>query len=270
MKLAIVTPSHIYSEQRARFARYSLDSLKSVVGETYPHIVVDSLPGSGPTWYGIGKEIYNEPNVTYIQYPKRLGGATALLLAIREARKQGFDLCFIHLDDSVYIPKLRDLLKYAHDAFERDEELMEVFMVGHPILNKYCSPRLGNLSMIDVSADSVTFEEIRLSPTRREDYTLWWSYMHEDMVGKAFWPIYAWMVMYRIDFLEKVLTFEPVCEVTVLGAIEDYYRHRGGWLELLKRFPGKLGYINMQFGGLEIHRNANWREIITFPNSEVR
>jgi len=270
VKLAIVTPSHIYSQQRAQFARYSLTSLRDIVGEIYPHIVIDSLPRLELPWYGVGEKIYSEPNIIYIQHPKRLGGATALLLAVQEARRRGFNLCFIHLDDSVYIPKLKALLKYACDAFEHDEELMEVFMVGYPILNKYCSSLLGNLSMIDVSADAVTFEKICLRPSRYEDYTLWWSYAHKDMVGGAFWPIYAWMVMYRVDFLERILTFEPVRDITVLGAVEDYYRHRNGWLEALKHFSGKIGFVNMQFVGLEIHRNENWQEIITYPNSEVR
>lgn len=268
MRLAIVTPSYIHSQQRAQFARRSLASLREVVGETYPHIVVDDLPRPGSAWHGAGKEVYDKSNIIYVQRPKRLGGVTALLRAVRVARDRDFDLCFIHLDDNVYVPELRQLLRHACDAFERDIELAQIRLVGYPLINKNCTAELGNRTQIEIIADEVSFSGVCLTSSRQSGYTLWWARFWDGVVESRCWPIVLWLSVYRAEFLEEVLAQAVGHRYTTLGQVEEYYRNKGNWSE--QQFSRKLGFVNMQFGGFEIHRNKNWQEIISVPNMPVR
>jgi len=264
VQLTIVTPSYIHSQQRAQFARYSLASLRKVVGETYPHIVVDDLPKPGSTWYGVGKEIYNKPNITYIQRLKRLGGTAALLSAVRKAHEQGSDLSFIHLDDNVYVSELEQLLKHSCDAFERDKELVQIRLVGYPLIGRAHNFQLGNLTHISVDPGQVSFRGVHLTPTRQQDYTLWWTRFQDGVLKSRCWPVVLWLSVYRAKFLEELLARSNIA----LGLVELYYRNENNWGE--QQLSKKLGFVNMQFGGLEIHRNKNWREIVSLPNTPVK
>jgi len=268
--LAVVTPSYINGPQRAGWARKSLGSLGEAIGEDYLHIVVHDVSDI-PKWNATARAIYDRPNLTFVQQPQPLGGVPALLQAVREARRQGAESVFIHLDDNIYIPLFGILLKHAYHAFRHDKELMEVIFTGYPILHRrYSTPQLGNRSCIAVSEDQVSFGSLSLTPTRYQDYTLWWSWFHANMVDGAFWAIFMWQALYRAEFLERLLTFEPVQRITRLGNIESHYKNKRRWQQALQHFSGKLGYINMQFGGLEMHRHGNWQEMVALPNTEVR
>lgn len=271
MKLAVVTPSCIDSQTRAKFAQVALASLRAAIGEDYLHVVVDDDLGPASEWHDVAKKLYVGQNTMFVQRSGRHSNTSALRQAVQEARGQGAELLFIHLDDNVYVPLFGDLLKYACHAFARDEGLMEVLFTGPPILfKKVSTPQLGNCSRITVSKNQVSFGNLRLSPTRYRDYTLWWSRFHVAMVDGTFWPIYMWQTLYRATFLERVLTFENVRGCRSLGRVELYYKNKDNWRRMLESFPGKLGYINMQFGGLEMHRHGGWRELIRFPNVAVR
>lgn len=271
VKLAVVTPSCIGNQTRAELARKSLASLRTVVGEDYFHIVVDDVPNRKSKWCSTAENVYAWPNIQLVRRPEQRSNTSALRQAVREAREQGAELVFIHLDDNVYVPEFGALLKHARHAFERDEELMEVIFTGYPILHrKYSTPQLGNRSCIAVGKNRVSFGSLHLSPTRYRDYTLWWSRFHENMVDGAFWTIFMWQALYRAGFLEKVLAFEGVRGRRSLGRVEQYYKTKVNWRHALLYFFGKLGYINMQFGGLEMHRNKTWKKLICFPNVAVR
>ncbi len=267
MTLSVVTPSYINNQQRADWARDSLASLRETIGDGYLHVVVldKSLE-----WNIIAQAIYNQPNVMLMQRPKPLGNTSALLKAVKESRKLGADLCFVHMDDNIYVPEFGPLLRYAQDAFSNDRELQEVLFVGYPILIKrHSKPLLGNRTGLTIEENQVSFDTIQLHPTRCTDYTLWWSYFHDRMVDGRFWAVVMWMALYRAEFLESVLTLAPTGRT--LGQVESYYRNRSNWERLSHRFPGKLGYINMQFGGLEMHHHSQeWCEMIRFPNTPVR
>lgn len=266
MNLAILTPSYINSPERADFAQASLDSLTRAGGGEFPHVVVDdTLLVESKIARMLVSRLYHKPNITFIQRRRR-GSASALLDAVREARKQGAELAFIHLDDNVYVPELGPLLEHASDAFQRDAELVEVHLSGYPILSKDCTPERGNCTIIDVDDDVVFFDRVRLQPTRYDGYTLWWSYFHEDMADGEYWPIVMWQAVYRAEFLEGLLTRDPAPNLRSLGAVEVYYK--ADWR--VASLAGKLGYINMQFAGLEMQRNHNWRELIGYTNVAVR
>lgn len=271
MKLAVVTPSCIGSQTRADLARAAVVSLRAAIGEDYLHVVVDDVPKLKSKWCSTAENIYAWPNIQLVRRPEQRSNTSALRQAVREAREQDAELVFIHLDDNVYVPEFRALLKHARHAFGRDEELMEVIFTGYPILHrKHCTSQLGNRSCIDIGKNQVSFGSLHLSPTRYRDYTLWWSRFHADMVDKAFWSIFMWQVLYRVEFLETLLTFEGARGCRSLGRVEQYYKTKANWRHALLHFSGKLGYINMQFGGLEMHRNKTWKKLVCFPNVAVR
>jgi hypothetical protein len=278
MSLALITPSYIGSSERIGFASRSLKSLTDAIDGHYPLIVVDDVPrGKGrvkrfiPQWRYLihAYRIYRAPHIRLIRQFGRSSRA-ATLRAVQVARQQGCDLVFLHLDDNVYLPYMDTLLRHTIHAFQQDAELSCVHLTGYPILSKACTPEQGNLTGIRVEQDRVTFDSVSLQPTRYEDYTLWWSYLHPDMVDGGYWPFTMWFIVYRADLLEQLLTFDKVTHIRGLNEVELYYKDKTNWQQALAHFSGKVGYVNMQFGGLEMQRNKNWDDLIYLPNQAVR
>lgn len=277
MKLAIVTPSYINSSERVHYAKKSLQSLVQAFGSDKPHIVVNDFPrGSGiltrwiPNlkWRNAGKFVYHQPNVTLIQQNRR-GSNPATLTAVQEAQRQGADLIFLHLDDNVYSANMTSLIEYACDAFKRDPELLTVMFSSYPLISRQNFPE-GNKKFIKIEEDGVSFDEVTLKPSRFEAYTLWWSYFHSRMAAGNFWPIAMWNTMYRSDFIAALLSFEYVSKLPRLGQVEKYYKNESNLKRLLENNPGKVGFINMQYGGLEMHRNKDWEDLLKMPNISVK
>ena len=271
MKLAVVTPSYIDSKERFEFAEKSLDSLQDAIGTIYPNIVVDDTPrGFWPRrlikpanpWVQKAKELYSGKNITFIQRFGS-GSASAILLAIREARNQGCSLAFIHLDDHVYIPIFRDLVSNALSAFDKDEELSMIRMSGYPIIHENYEPLV-------VRDNKINFDSIELNRQDNDSYTLWWTFFQHQSIEQNYWPIALWFCIYRIDFLEKLLTFDQVPGLKNLCHVEKYYKNKDNWEKFLQSVSGKFGYTNMQFGGLEMHRTEDWEELIKLPNTAIR
>ena len=278
MTLAIVTPSGIHSQARARLAEQSLKSLRDAVGPDYPHIVVDDYP-RGRTWLtrwfadrglrDCADRIYSQPNTTLIRRRGR-SSAAALLLATREARRQGAQYVFIHLDDNVYVAVMGELFHHAAVALAHDPALVKVRLAGYPVLWAACTQDFGNRSTLHIDGDCVSFDRTSLQPTPHDDFTLWWTELNEDMIGEKSYPIVFWSVIYRVEFLESLLTYRPALGRGSLADVERFYLDPANWHEALKTFSGKLGYINMQFGGIEMEHNKNWEELLRVPNQPVR
>lgn len=283
MDLCVITPSYVSSHQRAKFAVRSLTSLRHCVGRSYRHIVVDDRPSASvpvpggskldvpipdPFWWRAAATIYDEPNTELI---RRNGGnsVSAVLRGVREAKELGFDLAFLHMDDNVYIPHMGDLVRCARDAFARRGSLRHLHLAGYPLLCNQCSPTEGNRSLVEHEDDRVTVDDIVFRPDRAEDYTLWAAPFGPDMHHENFWPITGWSSVFRIEFLEWLLTRDGVETLPNLGQWEVYYRDPENWKTVVDH-GGELGYINMQFGGLEMHHNDNWRELIAYPNEPIR
>ena len=275
MELAIITPSYIHSRTRYLFAKKSFESLERTFGDHHRHIVVnDELSGTGVIpegvrgwlpvikWNEKAKEIYHKGNVTLIGRCGS-GSSSASLDAVLKAREEKVELIFIHLDDHIYIPAMRDLVEYACDAFRRDNELLMVRFSGYPQIYN------GRIPLERVN-DRISFDKVVLKPERRDEYTLWWSYFNEDTVEEKYYSIALWFCIYRLEFLKKVLSYPPVQGMKHLCHVEAYYKNKENWKRFLKEVRGKFGYINMQFGGFEMHRNKNWRELIEMPNNAIR
>jgi hypothetical protein len=279
LELAIITPSYIASRTRADLAARSLASLRAELGDRYPHIVVDDLPRlrgrlgrvlPDPRTWGCAPAIYRGAGIRLLRQWGRSSSA-ATLRALREARRSGCELVFLHLDDNVYQAPFAALLGHAIDACRRDAALLAVRLTGHPILSGACTPELGNRTLLRVERDAVSFDGICLRPERRPDYTLWWSSYHAGMMDGAYWAIPLWFTVYRCDALEKLLTLnERVARLRTLAQVELYYKDAENWRLSARELPGKLAYVNMQFGGLEMEHNRNWRELLALPNEAVR
>ena len=275
MTLSIITPSYINSRKRFYFAQKSLQSLKKAVGERYPHIVVDDtrivsflIPRKVRAlfpafkWHEKTHELYNQQNVTLINR-NGSGSATALSRAVQEARKQSAELVFIHLDDHIYIPILETLIQHALDALYRDPELLMVRFSGYPLIYNGMEP-------IRIKNNQIFFDSVILIPNRTKEYTLWWSYFRENTIEGQYWQIALWFCIYRLDFLQKLLCNDSVRKMQHLAHVELYYKNKENWQKFINGLEGKFGYINMQFGCIEMHRNTNWRELISLSNEVVK
>ena len=92
------------------------------------------------------------------------------------------------------------------------------------------------------------------------------------MVDGSNLPITLWCVLYPADFLQKLLGNDNTSNFKNLVNVELYYRDKENWVKSLenKDIKGKVGYINMQFAGLEMQNNPNWQTLINYPNTPVR
>lgn len=277
MKLALVTPSYLTSVKMAESAAQSLQMLQDAVGFTYTHIVVDDIPRlKGRIIHRLprlnamryAKQVYNAPNILLIRRYGR-DNMSATLKAIREARRMGHDLVFLHLDDNCYLPILQNILDCAVHAFEHHPELVMIRTTGIPILSRYCSPELGNRTFLQIEADTIRYAGLTLYPARYDDYTLWRTAYDAHSMDGDYYAIPMWSAVYRIDFLERLLTLNTrISAHRTLGAVELYYRNN--WANIYSQLQGDFGYINMQFAGLETQRNSNWQTLLHYPNDPVR
>lgn len=277
-KLIFITPSYINNLEREQFAKKSLTSLMENTDSEYELIVVDDIPKSKipvlgkilkSRFYDSASKIYNGDNITLIRQSSS-GSVPALKEALTIAEEKGATHIYIHLDDNIYLPILKNLIKFSLDAFSKNPKLAKARLSARPLLSADCTKELGNLTNIKLEDDKITFNNIELKPIRQEDYTLWWSYFHNDMVDE-FWPIALWGGVYRLDFLKKILFNKNASNITHLAGLELFYKDKKNWIKFLKdNDNNKIGYINMQFCGLEMHRNKNWNELINYPNNEVR
>lgn len=278
-----MTPSYIDNLNRMQFAVRSLESLRYSVGEKYDHIVVDDIPRlSLPisrtksiqtpapklSLREAGKKVYDEPNVKLIRRYKS-SNVTAMIRAIEVANQRGADLVFLHMDDNIYLPVMSKLIKYAIDAFEQEDNLKHVHLSGWPMISDQCSEKEGNKSLIDINSNSVDVDGIKFTRSVNSEYTLWSSPFSMPMSRGDLWPIVAWSSIFRVGFLKWLLKRDPITDLPGMGEFEAHYRKEQNWNEVVDR-GGELGYINMQFGGFEMHRNKNWRELISYPNEPVR
>jgi hypothetical protein len=277
---ALITPSYIDSAERASYAEKSLSLLREAVDGEYRHVVVDDYPRidlparlwvpdlANRDW---APEIYEGDNIHLV---RQWGNSStqATRRAVRIAEEQGADLVFLHLDDNVYIPIFRELFEKAIDAFRRRPTLKMVRLTGVPILSDACTVDDGNRTELDIGDDVVRFENLELRPQRYDDYTLWTSPFHEALVQGRYYPIPMWFTLFRASFLRHLfeLCDEAGAQVNALADVETFFKDEDHWENVVDELNGEIGYINMQFGGLEMHWNTNWKELVERPNVPVR
>lgn len=273
------------SRQRADFARASLAELQERLEGRFAHVVVDDPPrcrgkllGIVParltalipnlSFYGVAREIYaSAKNLEFI--PGGAGSSSeAVLTALARARQRGRSYVFIHLDDNAYSPDLSSLLRASIAAMDALPELNLVRLSAYPILTAECTSERGNMSLCAHAGDAVRFDAVTLRPVRHDEFTAWIAPWAASTADGRFWPIMLWNAVYRIEFLQQLLSDPAVRRLPGLGHVESRYKTH--WHALWRTLPGAFGFINMQFAGLERERNANWRELIALPNRPVR
>jgi hypothetical protein len=276
--LAVLTPSRITTAQRYGFARASMDSLlKRLDGAPVSVVVVHDSPGwknivpkplrclnRQLRWDGRAKEIYAGPAVTWVDGEGR-GSAAALLLAVKVALAEGKRYGFIHLDDHVYGDHFRDVLTSGLRAMEDRPNLLWTRFSGYPVMYESKVPLVPN------SNNQIVFDGVTLSPLRHEDFTVWSSALTKEVNSGRYWPIAMWFCIYRLSVLGMLLDWAVAEGTKHLAHVELYFKNGVGFQRLLDASPdGSFGYINMQFGGIEMHRNKNWEMLLSMPNDPIR
>jgi hypothetical protein len=276
-RVTVITPSNIGTKAKITSAERALSSLQNSTKDQLPHIVVDNILNDGddalsrllkPKWVSFAKKVYARQGITFIR-KFRGGSLGALLHALRHAYNDGADLVFIHLDDNIYTPNFGFLLSCAQDAFLRVADLAAVRLGGYPLISADCTQAQGNRSLINVESE-VSFDAVHLQPDRQKSYTLWWSDFHENMSQGKFLPIAMNFTIYRVGFLLGVLSLKDIAKLHSLSDVEQYFKERANWQRVVQALPRKLGYINMQFGGINTDEQSDWQSILSLSNDEIR
>lgn len=276
-KVATVVPSYITTARRGRYARTAYESFLAQVGDEHPIYVVDDTPPDADERRGwlerrrpleSPTSIYAAPGVRFTRGPGT-GSAAAALLGVRLAIKDGARHVFLHLDDAVYNDVFPSILFHAADALDRDPELVYVRTGGYPLLSEWTKPRLGNRSLVRIDGDRISFDGMQLQPQRRPDYTLWWSHFTPHANEGGFWPLPLYHVLFPAARLQALLELGVRRGHKTLGEVETDYKDAALWSQSQHHLAGKFGYINFQFGGLEIHRTKIWSNIHRYANDPI-
>ena len=276
-RITVVTPSNIDTQAKMTRAERALNSLQNSTKNQLSHIVVNNILNDAggaisrlltPWWRSFAKKVYARPGITLI-HKFRGGSCRAILHALRHAYNDGADLAFIHLNENIYTPNFGFLLSCAQDAFARVADLAAVRLGGYPLISADCTQAQGNRSLINVESE-VSFDSIHLQPDRQKGYTLWWSDFHENMSQGKFLPIAMNFTIYRVGFLLRVLSSMDIAKLHGLSDVEQYFKERANWQVVVQTLPRKLGYINMQFGGIMTDEHSERQNIPGLPNDEIR
>ncbi len=277
-QLAILTPSRITTVQRYRFARTSMDSLlRCLGGAPVSVVVVHDSPGwkyiipkplrclsEQLRWDQRAKEIYAGSAVTWVT-GEGLGSAAALLSAVKVALADSKTYGFIHLDDHVYGDRFRNLLTNGLRAMEDRPNLLWTRFSGYPVMYE------GRVSLVPNDNNQIVFDGVTLSSWRHDDFTVWSSFLTKELNSGRYWPIAMWFCIYRLTFLNMLLEWAIAEGMKHLAHVELYFKNGVGFKRMLDAVPdGSFGYINMQFGGIEMHRNQNWEMLLSMPNDPIR
>ena len=272
---AILTPSLVQSKQRYQFASDSYKSLRKALGNDISMFVLHHNPKRMkiipelfrkymPSLYWDKKveNIYAEKN-TYLTRNHGRGSASGLRESIINAMNKNKKYGFIHLDDHVYCNNFRKLFLMGIDALNDDENLLWVRFSGYPIMCNNCPDYTR-------TGDQINFDTVTLNANRKPDYTIWHTKLDNKIIDGNYWPVAMWFTAYRLSFILKLLDWACESSVLHLAHVELYFREKHGFDRLREAYPdGKFGYINMQYGGIEMHRNKNWESLLKTPNEPI-
>lgn len=277
-KIAVLTPSRITSAQRHGFSKASMESLrKCLKGETFAHVVVHDSPAwkrlvpksfyhlfGQLQWDERAQGIYSQDDLVWL-HGMGAGSAGALLTAVNAAMEKGKIYGFIHLDDHVYCEDFGTLLRFGLSAMEGRPDLLWTRFSGYPVMCDRRAP------LIPTANNEIVFDGVILSAWKNQDFTLWSSPLNVEINSGNYWPVAMWFCIYQLSVLKTLLEWAVAEGTKHLAHVELYYKNGGGFQRLMKNFPaGTFGYINMQFGGFEMHRNPNWQELLALPNNPIR
>jgi hypothetical protein len=272
--LAILSPSKITTEERFKFASSSLNFLRTnLQNVNIRHIIVHDSPKlksyvprylhflfKSLLWDEKSKELYSLPGIK-LESGSGKGSASALLQAVNIAISEGKTYGFIHLDDHVYCKPFFNLIYHGLDALDKNPDLLWTRFSGYPLI-------FNGDNEIIANNETISFDNVILTPKREKEYTLWSTPISTKINEGKYWPLALWFCIYRISFLKEILEWsigkKHLCHV------EEYYKNPFGFEKIIQHYPkGSCGYINMQFGGFEMHRNGNWQELLKKENKKI-
>lgn len=276
-RLCILTPVRVTSAERYDLSAASLKSLHDQIaplgvshfvvqdgpawGRALPGFLASSFPAVA--WSARARRLYEEHNASCIEGLGK-GSASALLVAVEAAIAAGKSFGFIHLDDHVYCTPFAELMQAGLEAMSGDEELIWTRFSGYPIMYDGRTP-------FTPKEDRVAFDKVVLSPLRNPGYTLWQAPITSEANEGRYWPIALWFCIFRLEALRDFLQWALEKNVKHMAHVEEYFKEGEGFQRVMARYPfGKFGYVNMQFGGFEMHRNPNWQALISGDNEAVR
>lgn len=262
MKVTAIIPSKIDSHQRWEWSKSSMLTMRSsgFFAELDEAVVVDD---SLYAYKEHSKDVYQ--GCKFID-GKGQGMTWATIEALDASSN---DYCFIHLDDMVYWERAKDLLSKAKIALNANS-IGIIHFSNYPLIDEGTTLK-GNTNYLQIESEFIKFDGGLFKPQRYENFTLWTSPLKTNMIDGPYWPAAMWFAIYKKDILRKMLTSAYAAGKNVLGGVETFYRDHKNWDTLcFEHEDNPIGYINMQFGGFEFHRNARWKEIVASPNIEVR
>ncbi|MGV8059927.1 MAG: hypothetical protein AB2L12_18190 [Smithellaceae bacterium] len=276
-KLCFLTPSAIRSVERYTLAKKANESLWAHIDYNLAqHIIVHDHPKWGKFvpeilgkkvrtlyWDKRAESIYTgKKEIIWIKGSGQ-GSATALLRCVEMAIAKGKYYGFIHLDDHIYCDPFSALLNAGFMAMEDNENLLWTRFSGYPLI-------YNKKSMLIKRNDKVIFDKVSLSPLRTPLYTLWQSPINNAVNYGRYWPIAMWFCIFRLEFLKTILKWAIGNKAMNLGNVEAFFKEKGGFDLVVNSFSEFFfGYINMQFGGFEMHRNTNWQQLISAENNPI-
>lgn len=276
--LSIIGTSYIDAPQRLDWASRSLESLResapnvrSFISLEYPYREKRFLPFKIPNRKLADQavKLYQNHEV-YWDWTRKRSSVEGLRVALERSIKEESICAFIHLDDNVYVKDLGKLLQYAEHSLANHDDLMAVKLTGYPMLTKTTDTSLGNRCFIEEEGRCIRSGAIRWEPRDQTDYTLWVCDIEESYREKMFWPLGLWLAVYRSEFLLDLLEVACRREFRHLWEIEKYLHSKENYRNLGMDRGSKVGVINLQFGGTEMEKKPNWKELLSSPNSPIR
>jgi hypothetical protein len=111
---------------------------------------------------------------------------------------------------------------------------------------------------------------VTLQARRNGTYTLWSAPFESTAIAGNYFVVSMWFCVYRLTVLLRLLDLAAQQQMTHLVHIEDFFKRSKGYAVLRQMYPeGRYGYINMQRGGIEMHRNKRWRSIMQDANAPI-
>ena len=105
---------------------------------------------------------------------------------------------------------------------------------------------------------------------RDDGFAVWFFSLTQGSIAVAFGQllygsVFTGCLFWRCFLSGRLLRYEALTHV------ELCFMNGVGFQRMLNTLPdGSFGYINMQFGDIEMHRNKNWEMLISMPNDPIR
>lgn len=269
-------PSLIDSQERYEFAEVSFKSLTAHLPKSVLQIfIVDESPID---WKQSVIELYSDERVKLLHGCSNNGSAAALKLAVDEAKRHKFKLGYIHLDDHIYTELFSTLVPDGACQMNQDESIKFLRFSGYPLIHSEMEP-------LKTSGDWMLIDEVKFKKIKTECNNLWLANLSDSFCNDAsdYWTVTLWHCLYDLEFLSDILTFgssfflsktsikrKALKQKIHLAHIELYFRNFRLFEKLIAKWPqSKFGYVNFQFVGFEMHRNANWEDLLRSENRKL-